>query len=320
MRVLLAALCRVVIRPTLAPPPHNAVINLAEVQLFAAQNGSQIDRRLLTMSLSSVYTSEDDFQYPAGFCNDGAVETKIFDEFGNRNPGPRQVCHTFVGDPSPRLTVLFPCTLGLSRVVVTNRVDCWECSDRINDFSLDVVSATGAVTHIYQFHGSAESYTFMAYTLPGPCKSGTANPCGTGSCMDTSATTYQCSCPPGSVPAINAAGSPTCEGGRRASAPWSLIILPALPSPPSLHSFSCACVRILRGSAQANLAEAQNTYMKPNKLLNALLSSYKRSAPGRHCGNQRGLRALPCQLHHVHLGQQLHRVCQALFPHQRLVR
>ena len=187
------------------------MLHLAEVQLFAAQNGSQIDRRLLTLSLSSMLNWEG-FYFAAGFCNDGAENTYIFDDFGNPNRGLGQVCHSsFVPtDPSPRLTVSYPCTLGLSKVVVVNQD---KDRNKINDFSLDVISSTGAVTHTYQFQGSAKSYTFTPYTFPGPCKTGNANPCGTGSCMDTSATTYKCSCPSGFVAAINATGSPTCADG-----------------------------------------------------------------------------------------------------------
>ena len=183
------------------------------IQLFAAKDDAQIERRLLTPALTSMYI-EDGLPYAAGFCIDGTLETKTRDEFGNQNNGPGQVCNTNPGDPSPRLTVSFPCALGLSKVVVTNRAD-W--GHRIMDFALDVISSKGAVTHTYSFmeFGQQDSYTFNPYTLPGLCSS-KVNPCGTGNCTDTSATTYKCSCPSGSALAFTAAGSTTCAGDQRA--------------------------------------------------------------------------------------------------------
>ena len=51
-------------------------------------------------------------------------------------------CHTAWGDPRPALIINYPCSAGLSKVVVTNRVDeC--CKDRIRAFALSVLDAAG---------------------------------------------------------------------------------------------------------------------------------------------------------------------------------
>ena len=77
---------------------------------------------------------------------------------GATNPGPGQLCHTNEDDPNPQLTITYPCGLGLSSVVVTNRQDC--CMEPINNFALDMVAGTGEVQQTFTFTGGARSYTF----------------------------------------------------------------------------------------------------------------------------------------------------------------
>lgn len=137
--------CQVVIRSTNASPPPDTVINLAEVQLFDT-SGLQVDRSLLTFKLSST-TVYYGVPLEARFCNDGTVDTLVQTPDTTNpvyfyvNTGPGQICCSGDGDPDPRLTITYPCQLGLSRVVAYNRMDC--CGTRMQRFSLDACISTG---------------------------------------------------------------------------------------------------------------------------------------------------------------------------------
>lgn len=119
-----AATCSVTIRRT-SNSTTGAVLNLAEVQLFDA-SGTRIPRTQLTASLSSVYV-QSGVPWTADRCLDDDSTT---------------VCSTNVSDPDPWLTIGYPCSARLSRVVGVNRNDC--CANRILDFSLSVLNSTGA--------------------------------------------------------------------------------------------------------------------------------------------------------------------------------
>ncbi|KAI8475615.1 MAG: hypothetical protein J3K34DRAFT_481938 [Monoraphidium minutum] len=166
-RVLMGAdagTCKLVIRTTASHAPTDAALHLAEVQLFGAQ-GRQIDPSLLSFKMSSTATWAG-VPMSAGYCNDGAVASLIFLSEGVPNRGRGQICHSrFVpDDTSPNLEVAYPCSAGLSTVVVTNRQDC--CGDRIDAFSLDFVASNGAVTQTYAFTGGNTTNT---YTIPKGC-------------------------------------------------------------------------------------------------------------------------------------------------------
>ena len=161
--------CKVVVRPTSYPAAAGSAINLAEVQLFD-QAGAKMSSSLLNFTLSSTLVWEGN-SFSAGYCNDGSLASSpwvgsIF------NTGAGQICHSSTGDPNPMLVVTYPCSLGLSQVVVTNQYDC--CSDRINDFSLDVTDAKDEVAYTYAFALSAPSYTIR---IPSECSCTVFCPC-----------------------------------------------------------------------------------------------------------------------------------------------
>lgn len=67
-------------------------------------------------------------------------------------------------DKAASLTVSYPCTRGLSRVIVNNRKDC--CAARINKFKLSFVkSLNGVVLADFTFTGGLASYNI---TGPNP--------------------------------------------------------------------------------------------------------------------------------------------------------
>ena len=143
-----------VIRPTASPAPPGTILNLVEVQLYGA-GGALIDRSRLSFQLSSTYVGDDGIPAPAGLCNDGRTTDGV-------------VCHTAPDDKDPRLTISYSCALGsLSKIVVTNRQGSY--TDRINAFSLDVVSVHGFSALTHAFAGGAPSYTIA---VPGGKLSG----------------------------------------------------------------------------------------------------------------------------------------------------
>jgi len=130
--------CSVQVRPTNAAPTD--YLHLAEVQLYNS-NGAIIDRTLLNFQLSSTMSWKGVLMQ-AGNCNDGSTSSNLFMN-GVPNKGTGQICHSNDGDKSPMLKITYPCSSGLSKVVVHNRGDC--CRDRIDAFTLDALVGTAVV-------------------------------------------------------------------------------------------------------------------------------------------------------------------------------
>lgn len=131
-----AGLCAVKI----ASVAVNAFVNIAEVQLYNA-GGVLIPTSSLTPTLSTTL-----LPYVAAWCVDGNLNT---------------FCHTNF-DTAPMLSIGYPCSGGLSRVHVFNRVDC--CQSRIAQFQLQFTNGAGeAVGSTYTFEGG----TFQ-HSIPAP--------------------------------------------------------------------------------------------------------------------------------------------------------
>ena len=111
-------------------------LNLAEVQLF--NNGVQIPRELLTVTLSSTYSI-----YQASLCNDG-----LTDNF----------CHSDPLDPNPTLTIVSPVVF--DKVVVYNRVGY---QNRIRGATITAtVSGQSKATTFPDSPGAALTYLFSS--------------------------------------------------------------------------------------------------------------------------------------------------------------
>ncbi|KAI8475626.1 MAG: hypothetical protein J3K34DRAFT_403898 [Monoraphidium minutum] len=161
--------CQVVIRPSAKEPPAGVVLHLAEVQLFQS-SGAPIDRLQLRFSLSSTTEWDGGVVLSANNCNDGITASIVFVPGTNvLNKQLGQICHSkpVPEDPTPTLTIAYPCATGLSRVVVTNRQDC--CGSSIDAFSLDFIASTGEVTYTYTFDdgGDTPTYTIARTCAPG---------------------------------------------------------------------------------------------------------------------------------------------------------
>jgi len=142
-----------------------------------------MSKSLLNFTLSSTLVWEGN-SFSAGYCNDGSLASSpwvgsIF------NTGAGQICHSSNGDPNPMLVVTYPCSLGLSQVVVTNRQDC--CSDRINAFSLEVTDAKDQVAYTYAFALSAPTYTIRIPKTPAPPTPTAPPPAPAGTSCSTTA-------------------------------------------------------------------------------------------------------------------------------------
>jgi hypothetical protein len=130
----------VVIRPTQASVVD--YLNLGEVELFDMA-GQKLAPASLVFTLGSTLDS-----YRSSNCNDG---------------NPFTMCHTLL--TTPTLAITYPCAgpTSVSKVIVTNRVDC--CKDRIVKFTMDFLDATGKADRpSYQFPTPQASYTV---TVPG---------------------------------------------------------------------------------------------------------------------------------------------------------
>jgi hypothetical protein len=136
----LAGRCSVVIRPTQASVVD--YLNLGEVELFDMA-GQKLAPASLVFTLGSTWDNSG-----ASQCNDG---------------NPATTCHTQL--TTPTLAITYPCAgpTSVSKVVVTNRVDC--CKERIVKFTMDFLNATGNTDRpSYQFPTPQVSY---AVTVPG---------------------------------------------------------------------------------------------------------------------------------------------------------
>ncbi len=124
-----------VIRPTQASVVD--YLNLGEVELFDMA-GQKLAPASLVFTLGSTLDS-----YRSSNCNDG---------------NPFTMCHTLL--TTPTLAITYPCAgpTSVSKVIVTNRVDC--CKDRIVKFTMDFLDATGKADRpSYQFPTTGPSYT-----------------------------------------------------------------------------------------------------------------------------------------------------------------
>jgi hypothetical protein len=131
----------VVIRPTQANVVDH--LNLGEVELF-----DMAGQKLAPASLAFTLGSTHDYNSRASQCNDGNYAT---------------MCASQLSPPT--LTITYPCAgpTSVSKVIVTNRVDC--CKERIVKFTMDFLNATGNTDRpSYQFPTPQASY---AVTVPG---------------------------------------------------------------------------------------------------------------------------------------------------------
>lgn len=154
--------CAVSIRKSITVSAPTA-LDLAEVQLFGS-SGVQIPRALLNFSMSSVH-SDQGVPFSPSYCNDGNTSSVVYLPSGAVNKGPGLVCHTaFNADASPTLTINYPCSLGISKVVVSNCA-LSVCAARINDFTMDT-SANGLAYNSFIFGGGLTTYTIIPALLP----------------------------------------------------------------------------------------------------------------------------------------------------------
>lgn len=114
--------CYVLVRKTAASSTRGAV-NLAEIAIFGS-NGVKVPTASLVAIASSVWSASANVQ--TRNCADG-----------NTN----NFCAT-ANEADPWVAVAYPCSAGLTRVLVTNRKDC--CSERVLPLSVSFPSASSA--------------------------------------------------------------------------------------------------------------------------------------------------------------------------------
>lgn len=129
-------------------------LNLREVMLFD-RTGAQIPIQFLTATLSTTLVFP---QFRAELCIDGCIDGCI----------DSGICHTGIGDTDPKLTIVFPCVLGLSRVSVYNRLGYTE---RIMDFQMRFWGTGIETTPAYGFNTNKEVYDVIT-VLPSEWKGG----------------------------------------------------------------------------------------------------------------------------------------------------
>jgi hypothetical protein len=136
------------------------IINLSEVSLWNAA-GQAIPIHDLVAQMSSMR-----WPFEPNRCIDGTNSSLLLADTSS-------FCHTSQSDRNPRLTVFYPCSQGLSRVEISNRVDC--CQDRILDFQMRVMDTSGNdVLPIYKFDVEQQTYSVsyqqgkMSWSQHGP--------------------------------------------------------------------------------------------------------------------------------------------------------
>ncbi|KAI8462207.1 MAG: hypothetical protein J3K34DRAFT_213149 [Monoraphidium minutum] len=150
--------CSVVI--SLKAPPADPFVdqylNLAEVELYDNAD-NKITIPALDFTISSVKPV-----YPSENCNDGI---KTADLNGNDviDPGEGAACSTNANDPYPNITIAFPCSPGLKKVLVYN-VGNFGNAQRITQFKLEAFGIGGISKKVYDFN---EGTPNKEYTIDG---------------------------------------------------------------------------------------------------------------------------------------------------------
>lgn len=130
-------------------------MQLREVILYDSL-GNKVPTSSLTATLSTTYQGVGDrsaiYPLPVDRCFDGITD------FVRPSDGELSMCSSDALDFHPSLTIVYPCSITLSKVEVYNRPDL-PAQVRITRFKLDFVNANNVVRLSYPFSVVQDDYS-----------------------------------------------------------------------------------------------------------------------------------------------------------------